>query len=41
MAVVEVTEEDAEDRTEWRWKIQCSDPSREKSKEEEVSMNMA
>ena len=26
MAVVEVMEEDAEDRTEWRWKICCGDP---------------
>ena len=26
MAVVEVTEEDAEDRTEWRWIIRCGDP---------------
>ena len=26
MAVAEVTEEDAEDRTEWRWKICCGDP---------------
>ena len=25
MAVVEVTEEDAEDRTTWRWKIHCGD----------------
>ena len=24
MAVVEVTEEDAEDRTKWRWKIRCT-----------------
>ena len=35
MAVVEVTEEDAEDRTEWRWKIR--EPGREKPKEEEDS----
>ena len=34
MAVVEVTEEDAEDRTEWRWRIHCGDPRREKPKEE-------
>ena len=26
MAVVEVTEEHAEVRTEWRWKIRCGDP---------------
>ena len=26
MAVVELTEEDAEDRTKWRWKIRCRDP---------------
>ena len=26
MARAEVTEEDAEDRTEWRWKILCGDP---------------
>ena len=26
MAGVEVTEEDAEDRTNWRWKIRCGDP---------------
>ena len=26
MAVVEVTEEDAEDRNKWRWRIQCDDP---------------
>ena len=25
MAVVEVTEEDAKDKTEWRWKIRCGD----------------
>ena len=25
MAVAEATEEDAEDRTEWRWKIRCGD----------------
>ena len=25
MTVVEVTEEDAEDRTEWRWRIHCGD----------------
>ena len=26
MAVVEVTEEDAEDGTKWRWKLSCGDP---------------
>ena len=26
MAVVAVTEEDAEDMTEWRWNISCGDP---------------
>ena len=26
MAVAEVTEEDAEDKTEWRWKIRFGDP---------------
>ena len=26
MAEVEVTEEDAEDRSNWRWKIGCGDP---------------
>ena len=26
MAVVEVTEEDAENRAELRWKIRCGDP---------------
>ena len=26
MAVVEVTEEDTEVRTKWRWKIRCGDP---------------
>ena len=25
VAVVEVTEEDTEDRTKWRWKIRCGD----------------
>ena len=34
MAVAEVTEEDAEDRTELRWKICCHDPSQKKPKEE-------
>ena len=26
MAVVEVTEEDTEDRTEWRWRVHCGNP---------------
>ena len=26
MAEVEVTEEDTEDRTKWRWKIHCGNP---------------
>ena len=26
MAEVEVTEEDTEERTNWRWKIRCGDP---------------
>ena len=25
VTVVEVTEDDAEDRTDWRWKIRCGD----------------
>ena len=37
MTAIEVTEEDAEDTTEWRWKICCGDPRREKPKEEERS----
>ena len=35
MAEVEVTEEDTEDRNNWRWKICCGDPWWEKPKEEE------
>ena len=35
MTGAEMTEEVAEDRTEWRWKIDCGDPIREKPKEEE------
>ena len=35
MAVVEVTEEDAEDGTEWRCKTGCGKPSRDNPKEEE------
>ena len=31
MAEVEVTEEDAEDRSNWRWKIRCGDPWWEKA----------
>ena len=34
--MVEVTEEDAEDRNKWRWKINCGDPWWEKPKEEGV-----
>ena len=26
MAEVEVTEEDTDDRSNWRWKIRCGDP---------------
>ena len=26
MAEVDLTEEDTEDRNNWRWKIRCSDP---------------
>ena len=37
MAVVEVTEEDAEVRNKWRSKIRCGDPSWEKWKEEETN----
>ena len=32
MAEAEVTKEDAEDRTKWRWKIHCGDPYQEKPK---------
>ena len=38
MAVVEVTEEDAEERNKWRWKIHCGEPSWDKSKEEGFTM---
>ena len=31
MAEVEVTEEDTEDRSDWRWKIRCGDPRWEKA----------
>ena len=34
MAEVEVTEEDAEDRTEWRWKTSCDTTLRDKPIEE-------
>ena len=30
--MVEVTEEEAEDRNKWRWKIHCGDPWWEKPK---------
>ena len=36
MAVVEVTEEDAEGRTKWSWKIRRGEPSLEKPKKEAV-----
>ena len=35
MTAVEVTEEDAEERTGWRGIIRCGDPSREQPKEED------
>ena len=35
MAEVEVTEEDTEDRNNWKWKIRCGDPWWEKPKKEE------
>ena len=38
MAVVEVTQEHAEDRNKWRWRFSCGDPCREKSKEDEVQI---
>ena len=34
MGVAEVTEEDAEDRTEWRWKTRCDATLRDKPIEE-------
>ena len=37
MAVVEVTEEDAVDRNNWRMKIRCGDPWWEYPKEEEAA----
>ena len=36
MAEVEVTEEDTEDRINWRRQIRCGDPWWEKPKQEEV-----
>ena len=33
MAVVEVTEEDAEDRTKWRWNICCGDQKKKNNKQ--------
>ena len=41
MAVVEVTEEDTEDRNKWRWKICCGDPWREKNNNIYVSTEIA
>ena len=38
MAVVQVTEEDAEDRTKWRWKIRCGDGCLEKRKKKKMLM---
>ena len=40
MDEVEVTEEDTEDRNNWRWKIRCGDPWWEKLKEEESSIHI-
>ena len=37
MTVVEVMEEQAEDRDKWRCKIGCGDPSREKPEEEDIN----
>ena len=39
MVEVEVTEEDTEDRNNWRWKIRCGDPRWEKLEEEENVFN--
>ena len=39
MAEVEVTEEDTEDRSEWRWKICCGDPWREKEEDSDTSLD--
>ena len=36
MTAVEVTEEDAEERTEWRRRLRCGNRQREQPKEEEV-----
>ena len=38
MAEVEVTEEDTEDRNNWRWKIRCGDPLWEKPEEEDSTL---
>ena len=35
MGEVEVTEDDTDDRSNWRWKIRCADPWWKKPKEEE------
>ena len=40
MAEVEMMDDDAEDRTEWRWQIRSGDPGREKSKEDEESLEV-
>ena len=39
-AEVEVTEEDTEDRSNWRWKIRCGDLWWEKPKEEEEDITV-
>ena len=36
MGEVEVTEEDAEDRSNWRWKIRCGDPWWEKAERRRI-----
>ena len=41
MAEVEVTEEDTEDRNNWRWKIRCGDPWWEKLKDEVLQTKLA
>ena len=38
MAEVEVTEEDTEDRNNWRWEIRCGDPWWEKPKEDDIQI---
>ena len=40
MAVIEVTEEDAENRTKWRWNIRCGDPWWQKQKEKKITQNV-